>query len=159
MASRRQPSPSRGSPRRSLLRGILVCTNPLLFDRSLCFLFFSDGESPWADRSFLFLVVPRSNTVSTPWLRTCAPTADPAPRRPALLPLAPCTASTAAELGRGGLAPAAVAPQEGSARCCVAVPRRWPARRSSLAPSVWAATAPSPGHVLMEKKTKGRRRC
>jgi hypothetical protein len=27
-----------------------------------------------ADRSFLFLVVRRSNTVSTLWLRTCAPT-------------------------------------------------------------------------------------
>ena len=54
MASRRQPSPSRGSPRRSLLRGILVCTNPLLFDRSPYFLFFSGEESPWLTGAFYF---------------------------------------------------------------------------------------------------------
>ena len=159
MASRRQPSPSRDSPRRSFLRGILVCTNPLLFDRSPCFLFFSGDESPWLTGAFYFSSF--GAAIPSPPLG-CAPAP---PRQTLRLGAQPCGLSRPAQQ-----APPPIFP--GSAVEALRRPP-WPRRRAQCA-AAWPFPAagrpggrpwPRPceqrqpqalkyGHVRMEKKTK-----
>jgi hypothetical protein len=146
MASRRQPSPSRDSPRRSLLRGILVCTNPLLFDRSPYFLFFSGEESPWLTGAFYFssfgAAIPSPPFGCAP-APPCAPAlrrptpstpAPPAPRRPrARVPARDRAGLPAAGSG----APPWTCGQADPA--CGSAPR-WPC---AATPSLWLAGRPA----------------
>ena len=161
MASRRQPSPSRGSPRRSLLRDILVCTNPLLFDRSPYFLFFSGEESPWLTGAFYFssfgAAIP-----SPPF--GCAPA--PPPRRPCTSAPSP-TASRALHSKHRRRSfrarpwrPCAGRRDPAGGLSALLRGRSPPLAGQAVVPGPVRVSSGSPksGHVRMEERTQGRRR-